>query len=236
MGVAYGTASVYCYYNTLGPHNQIFTYLGEEQDALLTAFKKAFLTTTTGNPLFSEHQLQNMTMLMPKEDPTNLGSLHRLENKWNQSNSDGGTTVIDPRPSSQWITQTAVDLQMGTNANANKNRNEEGKEAENNYTTHPVPQNLENIIYKVKDVIFHLVPPLFLKLSHTIDVSQKCRQAKRQQRIQRRGGAGTKLIWKESLTKGMGAQQIKKIQRKHHHLHLPTWGNLSTYNHQSKKE
>jgi hypothetical protein len=31
---------------------------------------------------------------------------------------------------------------------------------------------MDNFIFKVKDVLFELIPPLFLKISHTVDASQ----------------------------------------------------------------
>jgi hypothetical protein len=53
----YSNISIYCYFNSIGPGNNIFSYLCEVQEALLFAFKKKYLTTTAGTPLFSDKQL-----------------------------------------------------------------------------------------------------------------------------------------------------------------------------------
>jgi hypothetical protein len=65
---AYGAACVYCQYNTLDSRNTLFTYLCADQDDLLKTFKKSYLTTATGTPLFSNLQLATLTHLLPALD------------------------------------------------------------------------------------------------------------------------------------------------------------------------
>jgi hypothetical protein len=74
---AYSAVSIYCYFNSTRPGNQIFSYLCEDQEALLQAFKKKYLATTAGTPLFSKKLLQHLTMLLP--DNYLPGSPHCLE-------------------------------------------------------------------------------------------------------------------------------------------------------------
>jgi hypothetical protein len=65
---AYGAVSLYCYYNTLHLRHELFTYLCEDQDSILRDFKKKILATAAGRPLFTDDQLQNLTMLLPGAD------------------------------------------------------------------------------------------------------------------------------------------------------------------------
>ncbi len=54
----YIVACLYDYNNTLDLRNTLlFTYLCAKQDIILTAVKKKYLTTATGNPLISNEQL-----------------------------------------------------------------------------------------------------------------------------------------------------------------------------------
>jgi hypothetical protein len=63
--MAYGAASIYYFYNTLGPRNNFFTYLCEDQNSVLKDFQKNHLITASGKPLFSNKQLEDLTMLLP---------------------------------------------------------------------------------------------------------------------------------------------------------------------------
>jgi hypothetical protein len=65
---AYAAACLYCHYNSLESGNALFAYLCILQDDLLAAFKKKYLTTAAGKPLFSNRQLSNITLLLPADD------------------------------------------------------------------------------------------------------------------------------------------------------------------------
>jgi hypothetical protein len=67
------------------------------------------------------------------------------------------------------MTQTLKDQRNG--------HNEMTAETKNDNTSHPVPQNLENFNYKVHNIIFDLVPPLFLELSQKVDALQAEKKA-----------------------------------------------------------
>jgi hypothetical protein len=165
---AYGAASVYCYYNTLGTCNELFTYLCEDQETLLRNFKRTHLTTTSGKPLFSDKQLQELTLLLPEadEEPAAPASPRRL-NPVEERKDDDSSTVIgnsEHLPNPNLLQPPPQTIEDGTP--------EEAVEE----TPH-VPQRMENVIFKVKDLLFELVPPLFLEISHTVDASQAKKKA-----------------------------------------------------------
>jgi hypothetical protein len=134
---AYGAACIWCHYNTLDSGNALFSYLCADQDDTLKAFKKKYLTTAAGKPLFSTTQLANLTLLLPADD-TNL-SPNRLE---------------DP-DRTQTLSQEATE------------------ETSNTDTPHPVPRELENVMYKVKEKLHDLIPALFLDLVLTVETDQR---------------------------------------------------------------
>jgi hypothetical protein len=95
----------------------------------------------TGNPLFSDKQLQEIMMLL-------LGTYQPGSPRWldadnpnhlNQNNEDSKMTIT-------------------------QNTSQEGNAQPNNtLTPMPIPYDLENgVIYKVKDRIYDLVPTLFI--------------------------------------------------------------------------
>jgi hypothetical protein len=145
---AYGAASLYCFFNCIGPGDSIFGYLGSEQEALLSAFKKEFLTTTAGNALFTEKQLQDITMLLP--DDYEPGTSRRL---------DSGSPNREIRDADPDQTMTA---------------NSQGAPT---VTTTPVPtplpSDLEHVIYLVRTRIDLLVPKLFVELTTYVETSQR---------------------------------------------------------------
>jgi hypothetical protein len=165
---AYGAASVYCYYNTLGARNELFTYLHEDQETLLRNFKQTHLTTASGKALFSTKQLQELTMLLPdtEEEPAAPASPRRL-NPIEKRKDDDSSTVIgnSERPRNPNPLQPPPQTV------------EDNTPVETEETPPPVPQNMETVIYKVKDVLFELVPPLFLQICHTLDASQAEKKA-----------------------------------------------------------
>jgi hypothetical protein len=143
---AYGAVSIYCYFNSIGPSNPIFSYLCEDQETLLKAFKKKYLTTTAGTLLFTESQLQELTMLLPDNDAP--GSPRRLEP--DQNDNDIDRTQTQP-PSQGEQARTEPETPAPT----------------------PLPRDLEHVIYKVKDTIYDLVPALFVDLASTVETSQR---------------------------------------------------------------
>ena len=136
---AYGAACLYCQYNTLDSRNALFTYLCADQDDLLKSFKKAYLTTATGQPLFSNLQLATLTHLLPSDDSTPLSP---------QRN--------DPNMP---VTQ---EVEQGANAAAAAIA-----------TTHPIPRELEHVMWQVKDRLHDLTKALFLDLVLNVESSQR---------------------------------------------------------------
>jgi hypothetical protein len=65
---AYSVVSVYCFFNTPDPQNEICTYLCEDQDSILKYFKQTYPATASGKPLFLNKQLQDLSMLLPDAD------------------------------------------------------------------------------------------------------------------------------------------------------------------------
>jgi hypothetical protein len=150
---AYGAASIYCYLNAIGPQNGIFDYLCQEQEALLTAFKKKYLTTTAGTPLFTDTELQEMTMLLP--DTYKPGTPHRLamDELLNENHRNPNDDELDDRT----ITQ-ASQVEATTNLTA---------------APPPMPADLEHVIYKVRGILDDLVPTLFVNLASYVETSQR---------------------------------------------------------------
>jgi hypothetical protein len=178
---AYGAASVYCYYNTLAPMNEIFSYLCEEQDSLLKAFKTEHLTTAAGHPLFSDTQLQSLTLLMPEvEQHEALGTPRRLDTSQDADSKDSSTELgvppPQPTPQSQLVTQDPPDGANGANADAAPAAPVAPANSDV-HETHPVPQNLENVIYRVKDILYDIIPPLFLDIGRQIQANQAEKKA-----------------------------------------------------------
>jgi hypothetical protein len=135
---AYGAACLYCEFNTLDSRNALFTYLCADQDDLLKTFKKQYLTTATGLPLFSNLQLATLTHLLPTQDIT-------LSPQRNN----------DPN---QPVTQ---ETEPGANAAAAAP------------TPHPIPRELEHVMWQVKDRLHDLIKALFLDLVLTVESSQR---------------------------------------------------------------
>lgn len=130
---AYAAASLYCHYNSLDSGNALFSYLCATQDDILSAFKKRYLTTANGKPLFSNRQLANLTLLLPADE--NIASPVRLD--------DERTQTQDPEP------------------------------ADATQTPHPVPKEMDNVMYKVKEKLHDLIRELFLDLVLTVEMSHR---------------------------------------------------------------
>jgi hypothetical protein len=126
---AYGAASVYCHYKALDSRNARFSYLCVDQDDALRAFKKTYLTTASGKPLFSTAQLANITMLLPAND------------------------APPPDPDA---TQTQ-DEDMAVDPNEPL----------------PVPKEMDNVLYQVKEKLHDLIPLIFLDLVLTVEQNQR---------------------------------------------------------------
>jgi hypothetical protein len=93
---AYGAACLYCHYNALDSGNALFSYLCADQDDTLAAFKKKYLTTATGKPLFSNRQLANLTLLLPADEDTM--SPQRLDSKRTQTQDADASPDKVPQP------------------------------------------------------------------------------------------------------------------------------------------
>jgi hypothetical protein len=142
----YGALSIYCYFNSTVPNSPVFRYLCKDQEALLKAFKKKYLTTMAGNPLFSNEQLQESTLFLPGSNEPSLPLRLSIESP----NRESERNVTQP-PSQE-------------------------SEATTNHTPPPHPpftRDLEHIIYKVKDKIYDLVPALFWDLATSVETSQR---------------------------------------------------------------
>jgi hypothetical protein len=57
-------ASVYSFFNTLVPCNELFFYLCETQDTILQDFKNTYLMTASDRRLFSDAQLQELSYML----------------------------------------------------------------------------------------------------------------------------------------------------------------------------
>jgi len=144
---AYGAVSIYCYFNSISPSDRIFSYLFEEQDSLLKAFKLKYLTTTSGTPLFSAAQLQDLTMILPNDFAPGLPLRLDADNPQNQQGDDNHT-----------ITQGSQGAAAAPPAAAPPT---------------PIPRDLGNIIYKVKDQLYNLIPILFVGLAESVRTNQR---------------------------------------------------------------
>jgi hypothetical protein len=170
---AYGAVSIYCYFNTLDPRHELFTYLCEDQDLILKYFKQTYLTTASGKPLFSNKQLQDLSMLLPDAEDnhpaTPPASPLRLHIDIDPGN-DGSSMVVPPGANTTCapvrLTTQPVQQQIATPATA-----------DDEDPTPPVPPKMEMVVYKVKDVLSDLVPPFFLDLARTVDVTQAEKKA-----------------------------------------------------------
>ncbi len=68
---AYGAAAVYCYYSTLlATHKLFMSYLLEEQEDLMIAFKKIFMQTANGVYLFTLTQVKRLASQIGPGDCT----------------------------------------------------------------------------------------------------------------------------------------------------------------------
>jgi hypothetical protein len=164
---AYGAASVYVFFNTLGPCNELFSYLCEPQETILREFKNTYLTTASGKRLFSDKQLQELSMLLPDPPEIILPPPPSSPLRLAPDDGDGSSTQVGPptRAPERLTTQPVQEeaITPGTAPEAD--------------LTHPVPDRMELVIYKVKDVFFDLVPPLFLELARSVDASQAEKKA-----------------------------------------------------------
>ena len=146
---AYGAVSMYCYFNSIGPGDRIFSYLFEEQESLLKAFKLKYLTTTSGTPLFSVAQLQDLTLILPNDFAP--ASPLRIEeddpHNQREDNDDDRTTTQGPQGAAAAIAAVA--------------------------TPTPIPRDLGNVIYKVKDRLYDLLPILFVGLAESVETNQR---------------------------------------------------------------
>jgi hypothetical protein len=166
---AYGAAGVYCFLNTLGPMNELFSYLCETQDTLLRDFKNTYLTTASGRRLFSDAQLQDLSMLLlgaAEDAPLPPAPATPQPESPQRLNDDGSSTVVLPARAPVRLTTQPVQEELATPGTA--------PEAD---PTNPIPERMELVIYKVKDVLYDLVPPLFLELARTVDASQAEKKA-----------------------------------------------------------
>jgi hypothetical protein len=145
---AYGAVSIYCYFNSIGPGDRIFSYLFEEQDSLLKAFKLKYLTTASGTPLFSVAQLQDLTMILPNDFAP--GSPLRLDadDPQNPREDDDERTITQ---GSQGAAAAPAIVAPPT----------------------PLPRDLGNVIYKVKDRLYDLIPILFVGLAESVETTQR---------------------------------------------------------------
>jgi hypothetical protein len=159
----YGAASIYCFFNTLGPRSELFTYLCEDQNSVLTDFRKKHLITSTGKPLFSNKQLEDLTMLLPDNVGEAATTFTPCQLNPERNRDDDSSTILAVQQNGDPLPQTA------DNPNTQAPAGEE--------TTQPIPPKMEHVIYKVKEVLYDIVPSLFLVLSNTVDASQAEKKA-----------------------------------------------------------
>jgi hypothetical protein len=149
---AYGAVSLYCYYKSLQCGHPLFTYLCEDQDSILANFKKKFLTTAAGRPLFSDRQLDKLANILP-DDPF-----------------EDADTRPEPRELNPPVNQVPTMGQPSQPGTRQQPGHLDRAHAEE--TNVRLPRSLETVLWKVKEVLHDLVPPLFIELCRAVDTSQ----------------------------------------------------------------
>jgi hypothetical protein len=130
----------------------------------LKDFKKQYLTTATGAPLFTEAQLQQLAMLLP-------GDIPQEEAPTTNDIEPRQLNPAEPPP----LGQPSQNGTMQTN-----NNDATVTDANQPEALHRIPLSLGNVIWKVKEILHDLTPPLFIDLCRAVETSQAVSKANAQ--------------------------------------------------------
>jgi hypothetical protein len=188
---AYGAVSVYCYYNRLLANHEIFKYLGKDKKTSMAEVQAKYLIAADGSSKFHASQLRELSdfsvtpeqavatlFQLPPEVHTPVrppgGSPMADDQSRNRPEPGEEEKETDPTPHNPYR-RVAVTLAQQTPPET---------EPQNGIGTEPsdaqvlaLTGNARPVIYRIINILFDLVPPLFLQISDSTKEDQLVQKA-----------------------------------------------------------